>query len=371
LRRMIYLSEPVLGEKEEGNLIECIRSTFVSSVGPFVGEFEQRVADFCHSPHAVALQSGTAALHLSLAMAGVQAGDEVIVPTLTFVATVNPIRYLGARPVFVDADVETWGLDVRLLDAACSARTKAVLPVHLFGFPAQIETICSWAKERGITVIEDATEGLGTRIGEGNVGTFGTLGCLSFNGNKIITTGGGGMILCQDEVLAERARKLGTQARDMGWEYKHSEVGYNYRMTNLQAAVGLAQMEQIEEILAHRERIVELYRQGLSDLPGICLSPFREGVQWNGWLMSILLPTGQADLRLDIIKFMEERQIQVRPFFFPLHQQAPARDDPYFGGNVAESLHRRGINLPTSFKLNEGDIARIIDSVREFWAANF
>ena len=364
---MMLLSEPVLGAREAEYLDECVRSGFVSSAGPFVAQFEETVALYCGAPCAVALQSGTAALHLALLLAGIGPGDEVIVPTLTFVATVNPVRYTGARPVFVDVDQRSWNLDPDLLEPAWNPKVKAVIPVHLFGFPAEMERITDWARRRSVIVIEDATESLGSRVRGRSTGSIGDFGCLSFNGNKIVTTGGGGMILTNCEDQAARARWLSTQARDPDWEYTHPEVGYNYRMVNTQAALGLAQMERLGDVLAHRQRLVARYRAGLADLPGVGLPPLAENVYWNGWLASVLLPKTGTDLRPKMIESLATSGIQVRPFFKPLHHQPPAVSDPFFGSGVADNLHRRGLNLPSSFKLNDDDVDRVIEGVRSFW----
>jgi dTDP-4-amino-4,6-dideoxygalactose transaminase len=364
---MLHLLEPFVGEAEARNLAACVDGNMVASVGPFVGSLERLLGDFLDVPEVVAVASGTAALHLALRGAGVLPGDEVIVPTLTFVASANAVRYLGARPVFVDVDSRTWTMPADCLDDAVTARTRAVMPVHLFGYAADIAQVCAWGQQRGVAIVEDAAEALGTRVRGVGLGTWGTLGCLSFNGNKIITAGGGGAVLCRQAALAEQIRSLASQARLPGYEYVHAEVGFNYRMSNLHGAVGVAQMERLPAILAHRTRIIARYRAGLAALPGIALPPQAGEVEWNGWVMSFLFPAGGDDYRDRYRQFMAARGIEVRPFFTPLHVQVTARHERSHGGAVAVDLHRRGVNLPSSFALTDADVDRVVEATGSFW----
>ena len=370
----IPLCEPFLGGNEAKYLQQCVDTNYVSSVGPFVGRFEREFAEFVGSPNAVACSSGTAALHVALRVAGVEPGDEVFVSDFSFIATVNPIVYLGARPVLVDADLETWNMDPQLLidelgrrAAAGLTMPKAVLVAHVLGLPANIEPIAQACEFHGVTLIEDAAEALaagyaGGRSAGRQVGSIGRLGCYSFNGNKIMTTGGGGMIATADPELARRARHLTTQARLPGPEYLHDEIGYNYRLTNLAAAVGVAQLEQLPEFVQRKLAIARRYDEALDGVPGITVPPRPLWARPTLWLYSILLdPDLTGADRRQVMAVLGSHGIQTRPVWAPAHMMPFYRDAPRLGGEAGKRLFDRGLSLPCGIALGEHEQARVID----------
>lgn len=283
----IPLDAPNIGELEKEYVLRALESGYVSSVGPLVTEFEKHFGTWIGVPHAVATVNGTAAIHLALRLLGIGPGDEVIVPALTFIATTNPVVYVGATPVVVDVDPVTWNIDPDEVEKAVTGRTCAVIPVHLYGNPADMSRLMNIARRYGLYVIEDAAEALGATYDGRHVGTFGDIGIFSFNGNKVITTGGGGMLVTNDPDLAARARLLINQGRAAGAkDYEHPEIGYNYRLTNIQAALGLAQMERLEQLLAAKRRHADLYRKVLRDVPGLeWQQELPEGKGRSSWWM--------------------------------------------------------------------------------------
>lgn len=357
--RFYPVAEPDIGPTEEAYVLDAVRSGWVSSLGPYIGTFEDAFASYCGSEHGVATSNGTAALHLALAVLGIGPGDEVIVPSLTFVATANAVRYVGALPVFVDIEEETWCMDPRAVARAVSPRTRAIVVVHLYGQPADMEPLLTVARDHNIPVIEDAAEAHGAEYRGQRVGGLGTLGVFSFYGNKLITTGEGGMLVTSDRGLAERARYLRDHAMSKDRRYWHSEVGYNYRMTNVQAAMGLAQLERIDSFLGHKREILNWYR---ADLGGaITLNPGLPWARSSYWLSCALLP--DAAIRDAVMIALRERGVDTRPFFFPLHALPPYVDAPRYGAAstaclVAEDIGARGINLPSS-KLSRDDVSHI------------
>jgi len=375
---MIPLSEPNLTGHEAKYLNECLETNFVSSVGAFVDRFEREFAEYVGSPHAVAAANGTSALHMGLVLLGVGIGDEVWVSDFTFVASANPIKYQGAVPVLVDSERTTWNLDPALVVEELDRRAKrglklpkAVMVVHILGCPADIAPIAEACERHGVYLIEDAAEALGAKYTTGiyagkQVGTIGAIGCFSFNGNKIITTGGGGMLVTADPELARRAKHLTTQAKNPGYAYFHTEVGYNYRLTNLAAALGVAQLERLSEFLEAKRRIAKAYNTTLAGLPGLTLPPAPAGMEPTYWLYSLLLPTGWEP----VLKSMEENQVQTRPLWTALHLMPPFEDCPRLGsGNVAKDLCTRGLSLPSSTSLKPAQQDSVIqvfsDAVRK------
>jgi aminotransferase in exopolysaccharide biosynthesis len=371
----IGLAEPVLEGNVRAYLEECVATNFVSSVGPFVERFEREFAAVVGARHAVACASGTAAIHVALRLLGVEAHDEVFVSTLTFIASATPIRYERATPVFVDSEERTWNLDPQLVVDEITRRARAgrTLPraveiVHVLGQPAEIEPVIEVCERHGIAVLEDAAESLGATYASGrfagrHVGTIGRVGCYSFNGNKIITTGGGGMITTDDDALARRAKHLTTQARLPGIEYLHDDVGYNYRLTNVAAAMGLAQLEMLPSLLARKRQVAERYDAALRDLPGLSLPPRPAATHPSFWLYSIQLDPGVFD-RDEVLGVMRARNIEARPIWVPLHRQPIFTDAPRLGGHVAERLFHRGISLPSSANLTPGAQQRVVDALR-------
>jgi len=373
----IPLAEPLIGGNAAAYLAECLESNFVSSVGPFVVRFEEAFAAAVGARHAVACASGTAAIHLALLVLDVGPGDEVFVPTLTFVASANPIRYVGATPVLVDSEAETFngdpGLVVEELDrrARLGLRQPAAIEVvHLVGHPAQLESVIEAATRHGVPVIEDASEALGASYRGGPldrrlVGTVARLGCFSFNGNKLITTGGGGMLVTDDVALARRARHLSTQARLPQRTYDHDEVGYNYRLSNLSAALGLAQLETMPSLLAAKRANAAHYDAAIAEMPGLRRAPRAAWADPSFWLYTAALdPARTAITRDGLIEALARDGIEARPIWTPLHQTRLYADVPRLGGSIAEAIFESAVSLPSSSGLGEIDRARVTDSLR-------
>ncbi len=361
--RFIPISEPLLSGNELAYVNDCVRSGWVSSLGKYIPEFEQGFADFCGVRHGIAVSNGTAALHLALVALGIGPGDEVIIPTLTFIATANAVRYTGATPVFADSEAETWNLDPQ--DVACriTPHTRAIIPVHVYGHPANMAPILDLAKQHNLHVIEDAAEAHGARYQGKRVGSLGEINAFSFYGNKIITTGEGGLLTTDEDALAEKVRFLRDHAMSPEKRYWHTEVGFNYRMTNLQAALGVAQMERIEEFIARKRWIAESYNQGLREVAAIRLPPEAPWATSVYWMYSILLNKDFPLSRDEVMARLRQQNIDSRPFFYPIHVQPPYQAD--ISLPVAENLSRRGINLPSAVTLSEEDIQRIVQAIRE------
>jgi perosamine synthetase len=344
----IELDAPNIGNLEKRYVEKCLDSSFVSTYGPFVPEFERKFAEYLGVQNAVSTQSGTAAIHMSIYELGIGPGDEVIVPVLTFVATVNPVMYVGATPVFVDVDPKTWNIDPKEVKKAITPKTKAIIPVHLYGNPSDMDALMDISNRYGIPIIEDATESLGAKFKGKYTGTFGKFGCFSFNGNKIITTGGGGMIVTDDEKAAKHIRFLINQARDTGKGYYHPEIGFNYRMTNLEASLGLAQFHRLDEFLEKKRKFREIYEEVLSDLKGLQFQKEYEGAESSWWLTSILL---EDNIPISVEKLREElkrRGIPTRRIFIPIVEFPPYRKFAKGEYKNAYRIYKRGLNLPSS-----------------------
>lgn len=362
----IPLDAPNIGEREREYVLRALDSGYVSSVGPLVEEFEKRFAAYIGARFAVAVVNGTSAIHLALRLLGIGPGDEVIVPALTFVGTVNPVVYVGAKPVVVDVDPETWNIDLGKIEAAVTERTKAIIPVHLYGNPVEMNAVLAVARKYGLHVVEDAAEALGATYQGRHVGTFGDIGVFSFNGNKVITAGGGGMLVTANPDIAARARLLVNQGRVAGlFEYEHAEVGYNYRLSNLQAALGLAQLERLSEFLAVKRRNATLYRELLRDLPGFSWQKELPGAVSSWWLFSLLVGAAKNGVdRKSIAEGLKMAGIQVRPLFLPLPAQPAYRKYAFPKCPVAEMIHRCGLNLPSTTFLREEEIEEICCCLR-------
>ena len=369
-RKFIPLHEPSVGNLEEEIVKDCIKSTFVSSVGKYVVRFEQEIAEYTGAKHAVAVVNGTAALHISLILAGVKNNSEVLVPGLTFVATANAVCYIGAVPHFVDSEEETFGICPKKLDTYLSdtcniqndvcinkktgRQITAIIPVHIFGHPCKIEEILEVAKKYKIDVVEDAAESLGSFYRGKHTGTFGKLGTTSFNGNKIITTGGGGMILTDDEELALQAKHLTTTAKvPHKWEYVHDQLGYNYRMPNLNAAFGCAQLQRLPEFLESKRGLYKRYCEQFSGLDGIRL--FNEPTECtsNYWLQTIVLDEPDQEFRNVILTALNEAGLMSRPAWTGLHKLEHFKECPKMDMSLTNSLEKRIINIPSSSSLCE------------------
>ena len=350
---------PLLDGREEKYVLDAVRSGWISSLGSYVTRFEQEFARFCGVQHAISVSNGTVALHLALHALGVGPGDEVIVPSLTFVATANAVHYTGATPVFADVDPTTWCIDPEDVERRITPRTRAILPVHLYGHPAPMPALQELADKHHLILIEDAAEAHGAAIHGRRVGGWGRIAAFSFYANKIITTGEGGMLTTDDEALAARCRTLRDHAMPPHRRYWHEEVGFNYRMTNLQAAVGVAQMERIERFLERKREIAARYREQLAGVPGVTFAAERSGYTNVYWMVSILVESPYALSRDELISALRERGIDSRPFFHPMDTLPPYRSD--VPRPVALHLSRCGLNLPSSPALTDTQIDYICD----------
>jgi len=362
----IYLSPPHLSGRELELLKEAVDSNWVAPLGPQVDAFERELADVAGVPYALALSSGTAALHLALIVLGIGPGDEVVCSSLTFSASANPVLYVGASPVFVDVDPDTWTIDPELLDRTLAERpqVRAVVAVDLYGQCCDYDALREICERRGIVLLQDAAESLGAEHRGAPAGGQGALAAFSFNGNKVITTSGGGMLVSRDEGLIEHARKLSTQAREPAPHYQHTELGYNYRLSNLLAAVGRAQLEVLGERVEARRRINARYRELLEDVPGITVMPEAPYGRPNCWLTCILVDPDEAGADRETIRLaLEAEDIESRPLWKPMHLQPFFADAPMVGGDVSAGLFDRGLCLPSGSALTEEDQARVVEIV--------
>ncbi|RAK65709.1 aminotransferase class I/II-fold pyridoxal phosphate-dependent enzyme [Hymenobacter edaphi] len=369
----LYLSPPHLGRHELNYLHKAIEDNWVAPVGPNLDGFERDLCQYTGAKYAVALSSGTAAIHLGLLLLGVGPGDEVIVPSFTFVATANPVRYVGAEPVFVDSEASTWNLCPERLREALDERrrlgkqVKAIIVVHLYGMPARLTEILAVAAEYGVPVLEDAAEALGARYHGRPLGAFGALSVLSFNGNKIITTSGGGALLTDNGDWARQARFLATQARDAAPYYQHSVQGYNYRLSNLLAGIGRGQMELIEDRVKRRREIYAQYCELLQPLEAVQVGPAEPAdTRANRWLTTLLLrPTYTERTPEDLRLHLETRNIESRPLWKPLHLQPLFAAVPMYGGPLSADLFARGLCLPSGSAMTDADVRRVVQALRE------
>jgi pyridoxal phosphate-dependent aminotransferase EpsN len=350
---------------------EAFSSNWVAPLGPQVDRFQQEFEEVVGSPHALALSSGTAALHLALMLAGVKAGDDVFVSTLTFSASVNPIRYLGANPVFIDCDSSSWNIDPALVEDALEQRARteklprALVVVHLYGQCADLDPILAACERHGVAVIEDAAEALGSSYKGRSSGTYGRAGIFSFNGNKIITTSSGGMLVSPDEEIIAHALKLATQARDPAPHYEHSEVGYNYRMSNILAAIGRGQLRVLPQRVAARRRNFSFYQQNLADLPGIEFMPEAPWGVHTRWLTTLTIDPREFGSDRETVRLaLEAENIEARPIWKPMHRQPVFARFESFGGTVAERIFETGLCLPSGSNLSEMDLERVVEAVR-------
>ena len=378
----IPLSVPEIRGNEWAYVRECLDTGWVSSVGSYVERFESEMAAAAGTRFAVATVNGTAALHTALLVAGVRPDDEVLVSTLTFIAPANAVRYVGAWPVFIDAEPVTSQMDparvAEFLERGCVARggevfdretgrrVKAIIPVHILGHPVDMDPVLELARRFGLAVVEDATESLGATYRDRRVGQLGDMACFSFNGNKIITTGGGGMLVTDDEAWARKARYLTTQAKDDPVEFVHDEIGYNYRLTNVLAAIGVAQLEKLPEYVMTKRRIAARYAEAFRDVPGLTFlgeAPWARATFWMS-VVQVDPETFGSDSRA-LLRALEARRIQTRPLWQPIHRSRAHAGSPRLGGNVAERLNRECLTLPCSIGLTESDQRRVIEAIRQ------
>jgi len=369
-RPFLPVCSPLLEGNEEKYVVEAVRSGWISSSGEFVRRFEESFAAYCGRRYGVAASSGTAALHLALRALGAGPGDEVVIPDFTMAATLFAVLYTGARPLFVDADPETWCLDVSLLEEKVTERTKVVMPVHIYGHPCDMDPLLDVARRRGAAVAEDAAEAHGALYGGRKCGSFGNLSAFSFFANKIVTTGEGGMVVTDDPDLAERCRYYRNMCFSLSGDrdFRHEDLGYNYRLTNLQAAVGLAQLERIEELVERRRENARRYREGLDGLPGLKLPVERGEVRNVYWMYGVLVDGEVFGRDRDgLMGDLRKEGIESRPFFSPLHRQGVlTRFGISDGGSypVAERLAADGLYLPSGPGLSDADIERVVTALR-------
>jgi len=360
---MIPVYQPYFTGREKEYVNQCLDSTWISSKGEFIGRFERAFSDYIGAEHATTVCNGTVAIHLALEALGIGAGDEVIVPTLTYVASVNTIIQAGAKPVFVDSLDASWQIDPEDVTRKITPKTKAIMVVHLYGLPCDMDAISEICRTHGLLLIEDCAEAFGTRYKGQHVGTFGDAATFSFFGNKTITTGEGGMVIARDKAVMERAYHLKNQGVSQVREYWHDVVAYNYRMTNICAAIGLAQLEQADNILAKKRQIATWYREGLQGLPLRTHDESPETVH-SFWMCSIAVD--DASKRQGLRDHLKMAGIETRPLFYPSHTMPHCATDQSFP--VAESLAARGINLPSYPDLTEGQVARICAEIRKFFS---
>ena len=379
---LIPLSEPEISGNEWEYIKECLDTGWISSVGSYVDRFEEVVASYVGSKHAVAVINGTSAIHASLIACDVQDNDEVIVPALTFIAPVNAVRYCGAYPVFMDCDKDTLCIDVQkvsdFITKECSQHSdgytynkktgrkiKATIPVHVFGHPVQLNALLEISERNNIKVIEDATGSLGSEYKGRKVGTIGEIGCLSFNGNKIITTGGGGMVLTDDDNLAFKTRHLSTQAKEKdSVEYDHDEIGYNYRFSNLQAAMGVAQMERLDEFVNIKRKNASLYKEALSGLDVVEFVWEQLWAKSNFWFYTIKV---QKEQKVPLVEYLLSRNIQVRPIWKLIHTLPMYKDFQTYDISNAIDVYERCFNLPCSVSLKENQIEYVVECINNYW----
>jgi len=365
-QRFIPVATPTLAGNEKTYVMDCLESTWISSRGEYIERFETAFADFCGVEHAVSCSNGTTALHLALLALGVGSGDEVIVPTLTFVATANAVTYCGGRPVFVDAEPETWNINPALIEAKITPRTKGIIVVHLYGHPVDMDPIMSIARRRGLFVLEDAAEAHGATYKEKTVGSIGEIATFSFFPNKVFTTGEGGMVVTNDESMARNVHLLKEQGMDPDRLYWHAVIGYNYRMTNIAAAIGLAQIEKANWHLQRRREVATCYREQLQDVPELLLQAEKKWARHVYQFFTIVLSDEIALIREQVIAHLQSRGIEGRPVVYPLHTLPPYFDPSQKDDfPVAERIASRGINLPTSTELTREEVRYMCDSLLE------
>jgi dTDP-4-amino-4,6-dideoxygalactose transaminase len=368
----IYLSPPDVDDAERRMLLDAFDSNWIAPLGPHVNAFEVEIAEYLGVASAVALSSGTAALHLALLALGVGAGDDVVVPTLTFAATANAVCYVGARPVFVDSDPSTWNIDPVLLEEELETRARrgrlpaAVIAVDLYGRCADWDAIQTVCDHYGVPVVDDAAEALGASYRGRRAGAFGTCAVLSFNGNKVMTTGGGGMLVSDRRAMVERARHLATQARDPAPHYEHSDIGFNYRLSNLLAAVGRGQLRRLPVMVRRRQEINRRYREALVGVPGIGFMPAQPKSEPNFWLTVVTIDTQTYGASPEEVrKHLEHLDIEARPAWKPMHLQPAFVESTVRGGRVAEEIFQTGLCLPSGSSMSDADVNRVAHSVRE------
>jgi perosamine synthetase len=365
---MIPITEPSIGKEEFQNINDALKGGWISSKGKYIEIFEKKFSTYCGMNFGVATSNGTTALHLALAALGVKRGDEIIVPSLTFIATANVVNYCNAKPVFVDSHPDYWCIDPEKIEERITSKTKGIIPVHIYGHPCNMDHIMDIAEDRNLFVVEDAAEAHGAEYKGKKVGSFGHINCFSFYGNKILTTGEGGICLTEDNNLTNKMRILRDHGMNPDKKYWHDVIGFNYRMTNLQAAIGVAQLEKLEHFIQKRERIFQWYHECLTKLADnklITLQPIMSWAKNVPWLYSILISEKYPLSRDDVIKKLSEEGIDSRPFFYPLHTLPPYRKKNIQLKN-AERIARLGLNLPTFIKIKQNEIRYISNTIEKY-----
>ena len=371
--KKIWLSPPHMGGRERELVKEAFDANWIAPVGPHISNFEQELSKLSQNFNIAALSSGTAAIHLALILAGVQKNDNVICSSFTFSASVNPIKYLGANPIFIDSDKESWNMCPELLTKAIkdgiknNKKPKAIILVHLYGMPAKLDEIIAVANSFEIPLIEDAAEALGSKYKNQQLGTFADFGIYSFNGNKIITTSGGGALVCKNKKLIEKAKFLATQARDVAVHYEHSEVGYNYRMSNVCAAIGVGQLEVLTERVTRKREIFNFYKNQLSMIKEITFLEELEPSFSNYWLTTILLDKNSTIDREQLRLHLEKDNIESRPLWKPMHLQPVFKDCKSYVNGISEDLFNRGLCLPSGTSMTTEDLKIIVKKVKELY----
>ncbi len=361
MKEFLPVYRPSLSGNESKYVNQCLETSWISSKGEFISRFESSFASFTGANYATAVSNGTVAIHLALLALGIGPGDEVIVPTLTYIASVNPIMYVGASPVFVDSYRSSWQMDVDDVIRKVTPRTRAILAVHLYGHPADMDKIMEIAKAHDLFVIEDCAEAFGSRLGKQHVGTFGDIATFSFFGNKTVTTGEGGMVITSDPTLHERCNHFKGQGLAKHRTYWHDAIGYNYRMTNICAAIGLAQMERAQDLLDRKAALARTYDALLAGCRVETHKPSRPDAHHSYWMYSVLVAEGSRDRVIDILK---ENLIETRPVFYPVHTM-PMYAHHYARHRVAEEIARRGINLPSWPDMSEDDVQRVVHELKQ------
>ncbi|HYG17496.1 MAG TPA: aminotransferase class I/II-fold pyridoxal phosphate-dependent enzyme [Ohtaekwangia sp.] len=375
MKDRVWLSTPHMGGNEIRYVQNAFDTNWISPVGPHINAFEKALADYNGIAHCAAISSGTAAIHLALIILGVKTGDEVICSTFTFSGSVNPVAYLGATPVFVDSEPDTWNMDPALLEEAINDRIrktgkkpKAIIVVHLYGMPAKISEIVAVAGRFEIPIIEDAAEALGSSYQGQKLGTFGDFGIYSFNGNKIITTSGGGAMVSENEEWIQKARFLATQARENAPHYEHREIGYNYRLSNVSAAIGRGQLEVLNDRIAQRRAIFDQYRDRLGTLPGVSFLPEPPGMFANRWLTTMLIDPEKAGFtREHLRQNLEEENIESRPLWKPMHLQPVFSSSPSYSSGIAEKLFTTGLCVPSGSNMSTSQQERVLKLIESHW----
>jgi perosamine synthetase len=364
---VIPVSEPLLDERALANVEEAVRTGWVSSEGRFIGEFERRWAEYCGVTHGIAVCNGSVALELAMAALALPSGSEVILPSFTIISCVAAVLRTGCRPVLVDCEPDTWCLDVAQVRSKITEKTRAILPVHIYGHMADMDPLMQLAHEFGLAIVEDAAEAHGGEYKHRRAGGIGTMGCFSFYANKIVTTGEGGMVVTNDAKLADHARSLRNLAFRRDRRFLHDELGYNYRMTNLQAAIGLAQVDKVEDYVKRKRRLAALYRERLREIKGIQLPVERSNVKNVYWMYGIVLDYSIGFDAIELGARLKEQGIDTRPFFLGMHEQPVFRDLGLFVDEsypVSERIGRRGLYLPSGLKLEESEIDQICDALK-------